>query len=174
MLANLPAQSRPNRIPPGRDTNRIVLRAKAFRSILQTGSGGKSTLEFKVKARAEAKADEVEALLKKYGEQKIATLDLLLQMAPMELQARLSPYNKTIADAVSLYAKHLREEREMHSTQTLGKLMDACPAPSGSCGRSSLPKAKGCPSSSSRNPTSTTPTPLPSAQTMWRSGFTKT
>ena len=87
-MGNRHARTRPNIIRLAGGTFRIDLRGKAFRSILQTVAGGKSTLDFRIKARADAKADEVEALLTKYGEKKMATLEMMLRIAPIELQAK--------------------------------------------------------------------------------------
>ena len=100
------------------------LRGKPFRHILQTVSNGKKTLDFPIKAAAERKADEIEALLAKYGSKKLETLDSVMRVDPVQLQQRLDPFGKTVLDAVDFYCQHLHEQREKEASQTLADLME--------------------------------------------------
>ena len=100
-------KNRPNVINLGNGIHRLDLRGKPFRHILQTVSNGKKTLDFQIKAAAERKADEIETLLAKYGSKKLETLESVLRVDPLELQAKLEPFGKTVSDAVDFYCKHL-------------------------------------------------------------------
>lgn len=108
----------------GNGIHRLDLRGKAFANILQTISNGKKTLEFRVKAQAERKADEIEELLAKHGTKKLETLEALMLVNPLDLQTRLNQFGVTVADAVDFYCKHLAEQREQQNSQTLSALMD--------------------------------------------------
>jgi integrase len=116
--------TRPNINRMAAGSYRLDLRGKAFRSILNTVSEGKKTLEFGTRAVAERKADEIEELLAKYGSKKMENLDAALGLDPTELQKRLDPFGKTIRDAVNFYADYLANLRERESSQTLSLLMD--------------------------------------------------
>ena len=52
------------------------------------------------------------------------TLEHVMRIEPLDLQARLAPCGKTIQDAVEFYVHFMREQQEIQSSQTLGKLMD--------------------------------------------------
>jgi hypothetical protein len=117
-------KTRPNIIKVGNGIHRLDLRGKAFSNILQTISGGKKSLEFETKAAASRKADEIENLLGRYGEKKLETLENTLRMDPTELQDRLTPYGKTIVDAVDFYAEHLRNQNAILTSKNTGVLLD--------------------------------------------------
>ena len=116
--------ARPNVIRIGATLYRLDLRGKPFRNILETVSNGKKSLEFHSRASADRKADEIETLLAQYGSKKLETLEATLRIDPLELKARLEPFGKTVQDAVNFYVKHLTEQRDKESSQTLGVLMD--------------------------------------------------
>ena len=100
------------------------LRAKAFSRIRQTVSDGKQVVQFQFKKLAEEKADEVERLVAEYGNKKLETFDLLLKADPLALQAKLTPFGKTISDAVDFYEAFLKEQADKENSQTLGVLAD--------------------------------------------------
>jgi integrase len=117
--------SRPNVIRiSDQGVYRLDLRRKAFNDIRQTVSNGKQCLEFRTRAAAERKADEIQNLLEQYGTRKIRTLEQVMRIDPLDLQARLAPYGKTIQDAVEFYVNHLKELAQVQSSQTLGVLME--------------------------------------------------
>lgn len=117
--------SRPNVIRiPEQGVYRLDLRRKIFDAIRQTVSNGKKTLEFPTRAAADRKADEIENLLVQYGTKKLRILEQVMRMDPLDLQSRLTPFGKTIQDAVDFYANYLKEQAEIRSSQTLGILMD--------------------------------------------------
>jgi integrase len=117
-------KSRPNVIRIGGSVYRLDLRGKRFERILQTVSNGKKSLEFPSRAAANRKADEIEKLLEEYGQKKLETLESVMRVDPLELQAKLEPFGKTVQDAVDFYSKHLQEQREKEASQTLAHLMD--------------------------------------------------
>jgi integrase len=117
-------KTKPNVISIGNGIHRLDLRGKAFRNILGTVSGGKKSLEFQSRAAAERKADEISGMLEKFWSKKMETLESVMRIDPLALQAKLDPFGKTVADAVDFYARHLTEQRESFQSQTMGVLMD--------------------------------------------------
>ncbi|MGO8698535.1 MAG: hypothetical protein ACLQVY_12540 [Limisphaerales bacterium] len=90
---------------------RLDLRSKVFERIRELVSNGKKTLEFQTKRAAEEKADEIEDLLTQYGTKRLETLETVMRIDPLDLQSRLTPYGKTIQDAVEFYANHLKHQK---------------------------------------------------------------
>jgi hypothetical protein len=67
---------------------------------------------------AEKKADEIEALLAQYGAKRMETFDHLFRADPVKLAECLTPWGRTIADAVDFYVSHLTKQDTKHKSPT--------------------------------------------------------
>lgn len=102
----------------------LDLRSNSFDAIRAIVADGKKVLQFPTRAAAERKAEEIENLIAEHGRKKIASVNYILKEDPAVLQEMLTPYNKTIRDAVEFYAKYLQSESEKQRSETFNKLLD--------------------------------------------------
>lgn len=103
---------------------RLDLRSKRFAALRQTVANGKKTLEFAKRVDAEARADEIEKLLTEFGTRKLETLEAVMRIDPLAIQARLEPYGTTLTEAVDFYVAHLEAEKRIAASQTFGKVIE--------------------------------------------------
>ena len=102
----------------------LDLRSNTFNDVRAVVADGKKILQFQTRKEAEEKAEAIERLIAEHGRKKIASVDFILKEDPRLLQEKLTPYNKTIRDAVEFYVQHLETEMEKQRSETFDKLLD--------------------------------------------------